>query len=129
MGQENVPFESAEAAWFWFIAAQEARNDGARFVAGQGNFPRPCEPLDILRILDRLYRQRRLLRDHLMVLRYYGRRRLPPDRHRIKEARAYTIWTEAMERMENVMIAKGIVARPDIFANVLWMDAERMAAE
>lgn len=97
-GIETVPFESAEEAWFWFIQAQEARNDGARFVAGQSLYPRPCEPVDILKSLDRLYRHRRLPWDHLVVLRHYGRRRMPPDPHRVKEARAYQIWNEALER-------------------------------
>ncbi len=58
-----VPFYNAEEVWFWFIAAQQARNDGARFVAGHGLFRRPCEPVDILKILDDLYRHRRLTRD------------------------------------------------------------------
>ena len=35
---EIVPFESVESAWFWFIQAQAARNDGAQIVAGEGPF-------------------------------------------------------------------------------------------
>lgn len=103
------PFESAEEAWFWFIAAQEARTDGARFTAGLGMLPRPCEPVDILKVVDRLYRHRRLLRDHLLVLRHYGRRRLPPDDRRVKELRAHTLWHEALERIGEVLERKGIV--------------------
>lgn len=80
--ESAVPFDSTEDAWFWFIAAQQAREDGARFVAGAGLYPRPCEPSDILKILDRLYRNRRLLMDHVLVLRHYGRRMLPPDPRR-----------------------------------------------
>ena len=103
------PFIDAEEAWFWFIAAQEARNDGARFVAGQSVYNRPCEPLDILKILDRLYRQRRLLKDHLLVLRHYGRRHMAPEPHRIKEARSYKLWCEALERMSPILEKKGII--------------------
>jgi len=106
---ETVPFQNAEEAWFWFIAAQQARLDGARFVAGQGACPRPCEPIDILKILDRLYRQRRLLRDHLLVLRHYGRRYLAPDFRRSKELRAAELWSEAMERIGVVLEAKNII--------------------
>ncbi len=106
---KTVPFESAEEAWFWFIQAQAARNEGARFVSGLGKIPRPCEPLDILNVLDRLYRQRRLLRDHLLVLRHYGRRLMPPDSKRVKEARASDIWREALERLEPPLASKGIV--------------------
>ena len=104
-----VPFSDAEEAWFWFIAAQEARTDGARFVSGQGICPRPCEPLDILKVLDRLYRTRRLMRDHLMVLRHYGRRRLSPDPYRAKEQRAHHLWREALERIGEVLEGKRII--------------------
>lgn len=117
---KTVAFESAEEAWFWFISAQEARNDGARFVAGQGVLPRPCEPLDILKILDRLYRSRRLLRDHLLVLRHYGRRRLAPDPRRIKEVRAHRIWSEAMDRIEVALERKGIVRRICLQSSQNW---------
>ncbi len=102
-------FESAEEAWFWFIQAQAARNDGARFTMGSGLIPRPCEPLDILKVVDRLYRNRRLLMDHLLVLRHYGRRMMAPDPRRIKEARAAKLWDEALERIEAPLIRKGIV--------------------
>ncbi|MGB0719001.1 MAG: hypothetical protein ACPGRX_00920 [Bdellovibrionales bacterium] len=107
--QNTVPFESAEEAWFWFIAAQQARCEGARVASGQSLYPRPCEPIDILKVLDSLYRKRRLLRDHLLVLRHYGRRHMPPDPHRIKEARAYKLWIEALDRMGEVFVRKGII--------------------
>jgi len=112
---DTTPFESAQEAWFWFIAAQDAKNDEARFVAGAGLYKRPCEPIDILKILDRLHRNRRLQRDHLLVLRHYGRRNMAPDRFREKEKRAHDIWVEALERLEEVMIAKGIVERKSDF--------------
>lgn len=112
---ETTPFESAEEAWFWFVAAQAAKNDGARFVSGAGLCPRPCEPVDILKVLDRLYRQRRLLRDHLLVLRHYGRRHMAPDAARVKEIRAYYLWREALDRIEDILISKGIVERVDVY--------------
>ncbi|MBL4804585.1 MAG: hypothetical protein JKY71_06935 [Alphaproteobacteria bacterium] len=108
----TVPFRDAEEAWFWFVAAQAAKNDGARFSAGTALYPRPCEPLDILKVLDRLYRTRRLVRDHLLVLRHYGRRHLPPDPHRKKEIRAYQLWHEALERIGVVLARKGIIEKP-----------------
>ena len=110
-----TPFDSAEEAWFWFIAAQSAKNDGAKFVAGAGLYKRPCEPIDILKVLDRLHRNRRLHRDHLLVLRHYGRRNIAPDKFRAKEKRAHYVWHEAMERIEEVLIAKGIVQRKSSF--------------
>jgi len=108
---EGVPFDTIEDLWFWFIVAQQARNDGARYVSGAGLVRRPCEPVDILKILDDLYRKRRLLREHLLVLRHYGRRHLAPDPNRAKEARSYYLWKEALERMRPVLERKGIILK------------------
>lgn len=108
-GIQTFPFEDVEEAWFWFIQVQQAKSEGARLMAGQALLPRPCDATDILKILDRLYRQRYLQRDHLLVLRHYGRRMLPPDPRRVKEGRAYRLWKEALERLEPVLIRKGIV--------------------
>lgn len=107
---ENVtPFETAEEAWFWFILAQQAKVDGARYTAGMSLTPRPCEASDILKILNTLYRNRMVLWDHVLVLRHYGQRQLPPDPRRPKELRACKLWAEAMERLSPIFIRKGIV--------------------
>lgn len=103
------PFDSVEDAWFWFVTAQQARSDGARYQSGVGLVRRPCEPVDILKVLDHLYRKRRLLRDHLLVLRHYGRRHMAPDPRRKKEERAFQLWSEAFERMRPILERKGIV--------------------
>ncbi|MFK7840110.1 MAG: hypothetical protein AB8B83_07235 [Bdellovibrionales bacterium] len=107
--EDTTPFENAQEAWFWFMAAQKAKNEGAKFVAGAGLYKRPCEPVDILKILDRLHRNRMLHRDHLLVLRHYGRRHMAPDPYRAKEKRGYHLWNEALDKMGDVLIAKGIV--------------------
>lgn len=119
---DTVPFTSAEEAWFWFIDAQDAKSSGARIVAGQGLYPRPCETVDILKILDRLYRSHLLMRDHLLVLRHYGRRKMPPDSERVKEVRAYRLWHEALDAMEDVLVQKGIVERPHSSPSGLWRE-------
>ena len=104
-------------------------------MAGYSLVSRPCEPIDILKVLERLYRQRRLVRDHLLVLRHYGRRQMPPDYNRVKEARAYTIWVEALDRLGEALISKGIVEdRRDFDTNAgsSWAEApllEGIAAE
>jgi hypothetical protein len=103
------PFATAQEAWFWFIQSYQARSDGARFGADRGQVARPCEPLDILRILDRLWRQRMLVRDHLFVLRHYGRRLSPPNPDRRREARAYVLWHQALNVLEDALVLKGIV--------------------
>lgn len=110
---KTEPFERAEEAWFWFIAAQAARADGAKATAGIGLIPRPCEPADIMNVLNHLHRNRRLLMEHLMVLRHYGRRMMAPDPRRVKETRAFYLWKEALERIEPLLVRKGIV-KPQI---------------
>jgi hypothetical protein len=105
----SVPFASTEEAWFWFVQAQEARASGARIVAGRGVVPRPCEPLDMMRVVDRLYRQRKLTRDHLHVLVHYGRRLMAPDPERRLEVRASDLWREALAFLDPVLREKGIV--------------------
>lgn len=107
--RDPIPFPSTEDAWFWFVQAQEARQSGARFKAGLGDTPRPCEPLDVLRAVDRLYRQRRLVRDHLAVLVHYGRRLMAPDPRRRAEQKAHAIWREALDTIDPVLRGKGIV--------------------
>lgn len=109
----TTPFDNVAEAWLWFILAQEARSEGARFTAGLSLVPRPCEPTDILKCLDGLYRNRRLVMDHLLVLRHYGKRQLAPDASRVKEVRAAALWQEALERLEPILVRKGIV-RPKL---------------
>lgn len=109
---DTVPFKSAEEAWFWFIQAQTARNEGAKITAGAGLYQRPCEPVDIIKALERLYRSRSITMDHVMILKHYGQRQLSPDPRRAKEARAHAIWREALDKLESVLISKRIVVKP-----------------
>lgn len=106
---DGVPFGSGEEAWFWSVQAHEAKAAGARVVAGQGLVQRPCEPADVIRTVDRLYRRRILVRDHLHVLVHYGRRLSAPDPERRREQRAHALWQEAFERLDPVLREKGIV--------------------
>lgn len=117
---EFVPFESAEAAWFWFIQANQARIDGARIATGLSDVPRPCEPLDIFHVIDRLYRNRILTMDHFHVLRHYGRRRLAPDPRRAREVRAFRLWRDALSQIEAVLVRKGIVAPSVLRPHADW---------
>lgn len=103
------PFCNAEEAWFWFISAMKAREDGARFIAGMGKVRRPCEPVDIYKSLERLYRTRRLLIDHMKVLRHYGRRGVAPDQYYPPEMIAHRLWGEALRELEISLRQKGIV--------------------
>lgn len=104
-------FECSETLWFWFVMANQALNDGARHAASLGLYNRPCQPCDVLKIVDRLRRGRRLLWDHIKVLHFYGLRQNPPDRFHPKEMRAATLWAEAMEILEESFFAKGLIAK------------------
>lgn len=102
-------FVNAEEVWFWFIRANEASQNGAKIISGQGLYNRPCEPLDILCVLNGLYRKHRLTMEHLRVMKHYGSRMLPPDANRPREISAQRLWNEAMQRIEPTLVKKGIV--------------------
>jgi hypothetical protein len=106
---EATPFDSADAAWFWTVQARLAQLDGARVSAGRGLVARPCEPIDVLTAVDRLYRRRRLLPEHLRVLADYGRQHCRPDPDSRRQRRAAHLWQEAMAELTPVLAAKGIV--------------------
>jgi hypothetical protein len=104
------PFRGAEEAWLWTMAGLIARRDGARIVAGAGQVARPCEPDDVVKCLDRLYRQRRIDLTHARILRIWGERGQAPDPRYPSEKADWRLWREAMDRLEWPLRVKGIVA-------------------
>jgi hypothetical protein len=110
--EKAEPFRSADEAWLWTMAALIARREGARVVAGAGTKIRPCEPDDVLKCLDRLYRQRRVELAHARVLRLWGERGQAPDPRHLSERADWRLWREAMDRMDFPLRTKGIVAGP-----------------
>ena len=107
---QTEAFASADEAWFWTMAALTARRDGARISAGKGSVQRPCEPDDIIKCLDRLYRQRRVDLTHARILRIWGERGTPPCPRQPRERNDHRLWREALNRMEWPLRVKGIVA-------------------
>ncbi|MGA1858758.1 hypothetical protein VH569_22445 [Azospirillum sp. 11R-A] len=105
---EGEPFADAEEAWFWAVQAHDAKAAGARVIAGCGQVARPCEPQDLLQVIDRLYRARKLVRDHLHVLVHYGRRQSAPEPDRFREQRAHSLWQEAFTVIAPALRKKGI---------------------
>jgi hypothetical protein len=128
MGEEITLFDSAEEAWFWFMQANGARQDGARIAANLGLYKRPCEPSDILKILERLRRHRRLDMHHFRVMRHYGDRMIAPEPDRPREAIAARLWAEAMDILNDVLIAKDIV-RPNLSAEIIHFQSRREAMQ
>lgn len=104
------PFRSAEEAWIWTMSALVARHEGARIVAGAGSKQRPCEPDDVVKCLDRLYRQRRIDLVHARIMRLWGERGMAPDPRQLSERNDWRIWNEAMQRLDWPLRMKGIVA-------------------
>ena len=104
------PFATTEEAWFWTMSALIARQDGARVVAGMGRAVRPCEPDDVVKCLDRLYRQRRIDLHHARVLRRWGERGQSPNANYASERADAAVWREALGRLEWPLRIKGIVA-------------------
>jgi len=104
------PFRSAEEAWLWTMAALVARREGARSVAGKGAVPRPCEPDDVVKCLDQLYRRRRIDLLHARILRIWGERQAAPNPAYASERCDWRIWREALDRLEWPLRVKGIVA-------------------
>jgi len=108
------PFSSADEAWFWTMAALTARRDGARIVSGAGRVTRPCEPDDVIKCLDRLYRHRRIDLQHARILRIWGERQQAPDPRALREKGDWRLWREAMSRLDWPLRVKGIVAGPPL---------------
>jgi len=103
------PFRSAEEAWLWTMAALIARREGARYSAGKGLIGRPCDPDDVVKCLDILYRQRRIDLAHARILRIWGERQITPSTAVAAERNDRRLWIEALERLEWPLRVKGIV--------------------
>ncbi len=107
----SEPFADAEQAWFWTMAALRARHEGASRRSGTAQ-PRPCDPDDVIRCLDQLYRRRRIDLAHGVALRVWGERQVPPRAGH----RDAALWHEAMDRLGGALRSKGIVSMKSKFS-------------
>lgn len=103
------PFRSAEEAWFWTMTALTARREGTS-SAGPCRTQRPCDPDDIIKCLDTLYRRRRVDLAHARILRIWGERQTAPNPAYASERSDWRLWREALDRLEWPLRVKGIVA-------------------
>lgn len=92
-------FRSAEEAWFWLM------NPAGVTLT----IPRPCLPFDVIKIVEKLYRQRQLTMDHIRVLRFYGQRQARPNPDRTQERHAHYVWRDALQRLGNALEQAGYV--------------------
>ena len=104
------PFNSAEEAWLWTMAALIARREGARYTASKGLTTRPCDPDDVVKCLDALFRQQRVTLAHARILRIWGERQIAPSSAVVAEHNDHRLWVEALERLEWPLKVKGIIA-------------------
>jgi len=105
----EVPFHSAIEAWFWYIRAERLRFNGAKLGGSTPVMARPCEPDDINRAVMALYRNKTLKREHLKILASFGWAERVPDARVGAEARAATLWDEALARLGVELKIKGII--------------------
>jgi hypothetical protein len=103
------PFRSADEAWIWTMTALRARREGVRHTSNTGKTPRPCEPDDVIRCLDTLYRRRRIDLVHVRILRIWGERRCAPNPAYAVERCDFRLWREALDRLDWPLRLKGIV--------------------
>lgn len=108
-GRTVQPFRCAEEAWFWTMTALAARREGARFTANQGTVVRPCEPDDVVKCLDTLYRRRRIDLVHARILRIWGERQMAPNPANPRDRCDWRLWRQAIDRLEWMLRVKGIV--------------------
>lgn len=100
------PFRTAEGAWRWAFTILQARQDGAGAPTGMGRSARPCEPDDIITVIDRVFRAGRINLSHARVLRTYAEKDTTPDPN-TGDGR---LWNEALRALEPSLKDKGIVA-------------------
>jgi hypothetical protein len=103
-------FRNAEEVWLWTMATLVARREGARYSANLGSVRRPCEPDDVIKCLDGLYRRRRIDLVHARILRIWGERQTAPNPAYASERCDWRLWREALDRLEWPLRVKGIVA-------------------
>ena len=111
-GPSAAEIRAVEALWFWFMRHRcpDGTTAGRPRVTGiPGGKSEGCHPLDVFRVVDGLYRHRRLDRDHLAILGHYGRRQSPPDPSRRREQRAHLIWAEALTRLAPALRRRGLI--------------------
>jgi len=100
-------FESAEEAWFWFCK-YDVRN-GYKPKTSDYKIIRPCFLDDIYIVVSKLYLSRKIKERHLKTLIKYGRMQIAPDGRIVDEQDEALWWEDAMDKMETLLRAKGIV--------------------
>ena len=104
-----LPFRTAEDAWLWTMAALIARRDGASAAWRPDGPARPCDPDDVVRAIDILYRDRTIELLHARILRIWGERQRAPCCTRPLQRSDWRLWHQALGHLEWALRARGIV--------------------
>lgn len=107
--ETTLKFATAEEAWFWFIRCDAAREEGASSRDRTLHAARPCEPADIYRWLNALYKKGVLLPSHGYVLGYYGTLDRQPFADVEDEILDWIIWIDAFDYIDVVLREKGVI--------------------
>jgi hypothetical protein len=72
--------------------------------------PTICEPDEVVKCLDTLYRRRRIDLHHVRILRIWGNRGRAPDPTHPLEKADSRIWREALDRLDWPLRSLGIIS-------------------
>jgi hypothetical protein len=88
----EILFDTPEEAWYWCMGEINRRKIGN--AINSTSVVRPCTPDDIIKCLDRLYRQRRIQLKHARILRIYGEKNSVPENRE-----EYLYWKHAIDEL------------------------------
>ena len=91
----QVLFESAEEAWFWFCRYDE--RTGYKIKTSRCKIIRPCSLDDIYIVVSKLYLAKKIHERHLKTLIKYGRMQIAPDIRVVDEQQEALWWNYAMD--------------------------------
>jgi hypothetical protein len=106
--RRGLPFRDAEECIIWTIKALGRVAEGAAADASEPK--RVCEPIEVVKCLDTLYRRRRIDLRHARILRIWGHRGRAPDAASSCERADWRLWREALDRLDWPLRSLGIIS-------------------
>jgi hypothetical protein len=101
----EIPFRTPHEALLWTFGALRVRAAGLSSSTPSSAPARPCTPDDVVKVIDRLYRQRRFTLEQARIVRTWCETpSTPPRAHK-----DFSEWNKALEVLETPLRMKGIV--------------------
>jgi hypothetical protein len=104
--RKGSPFRDTEACIIWMVQTLAAEAEGSPRKAK----PSICEPAEVVKCLDTLYRRRRIDLHHVRILRLWGHRGRAPNPANPMEKSDARSWREALDRLEWPLRSLGIIS-------------------